>query len=104
MAGAFWQCPPTKQGKSPDLLNGFSVHVVSDLELRQVRQLALVTQHDLHVAPNRAGPAAAVPPTTQLAPPSALHSSVFSVVCTLKMLADLLPFQESCSWGLGLQD
>lgn len=78
-----------------NLLNGFSVHVISDLELRQIRQLALIAEHDLHVAPHRAGPAAAVPPTTQLAPPTAFRCKVFSVKCRMPMVADLLPGMES---------
>jgi len=45
------------------LLDGFSVHVVGDFQLREVGQLAPVTQHDLHVAPHGAGPTAAVPAT-----------------------------------------
>lgn len=45
--------------------------MVGDLQLGQVRQLAPVAQHDLHVAPHRTRPAAAVPAATQLAPPPA---------------------------------
>lgn len=62
-----------------DLLNGFSVHVVGDLQLRQVGQLAPVTQHDLHVAPHGAGPTAAVPATTQLTPTPAANALCHSV-------------------------
>lgn len=62
------------------LLDCLPVHVVGDLQLGQVRQLAPVAQHDLHVAPHRTGPAAAVPPTAQLAPPPAhTHSRCYGV-------------------------
>ena len=62
------------------LLNGLPVHVVGDFQLREVGQLAPVTQHDLHVAAHRAGPTAAVPATTQLTPtPAPTQQALLSV-------------------------
>lgn len=74
------------------LLDGFSVHVVCDLQGSQLWRSAL-PEHDTHVPPHRPCPTAAPSATTQLTkPPAAMHSTLTDTVSSRQEKA------QSCAY------